>query len=94
MLAAQSADVTDHCGGKQMLWIYKRGSESIRVETRYDNDSEEYVLISDPEDGTQQAERFKDPIAFRTRLEALEKQLERDSWQSDGVRLLRDGWKI
>ena len=77
-----------------MLWIYKRGSESIRVETRYDNDTEEYVLIFYREDGTQHAERCKDPVAFRTRLERLEKQLDRERWQSDGVRLLRDGWKI
>ena len=77
-----------------MLWIYKRGSESIQVETRYDNETEEYVLIFYREDGTQQPERFKDPVAFRTRLERLEKQLDRERWQSDGVRLLRDGWKI
>jgi hypothetical protein len=77
-----------------MLWIYQRGSEMLRVETRFDNDTEEYVLIVYREDGTQQAARFKDDARFQAKLETLEKQLDRDSWQSDGVRLLRDGWKI
>jgi len=77
-----------------MLWIYQRGPESLRVETRFDKDTDEYVLIVYREDGTQQAERFKDPASFRTRLEMLEKQLDRERWHSDGVRLLDDGWKI
>lgn len=77
-----------------MLWIYQRGSEMLRVETRFDNDTEEYVLIVYREDGTQQAARFKDGDLFQTSLETLEKHLDSESWQSDGVRLLRDGWKI
>jgi hypothetical protein len=77
-----------------MLWIYQRGSELLRVETRFDNETAEYVLIVYREDGTQQAERFKDPTSFQTRLETLEKQLDDERWQSDGVSLLRDGWKI
>jgi hypothetical protein len=77
-----------------MLWIYQRGSEKLRVETRFDNATEEYVVIVYGQDGTQQASRFKDAALFQTRLETLEKQLDRESWQSDGVRLLRDGWKI
>jgi hypothetical protein len=77
-----------------MLWIYQRGPETLRVETRFDNDTNEYVVIVYREDGTQQAERFKEPASFRTRLEMLEKQLDRERWHSDGVRLLDDGWKI
>jgi hypothetical protein len=77
-----------------MLWIYKRGSESLRVETRFDNDTEEYVLICHREDGTQQAEQFQDPASFQARLEVLQIQLDAERWQSDGLTLLRDGWKI
>jgi hypothetical protein len=77
-----------------MVWMYVRGSESLRVETRFDNETNEYVLIVYREDGTQQGTRFKDPALFQTRLETLEKHLDRERWQADGVRLLRDGWKI
>ena len=77
-----------------MLWIYQRGSEMLRVETRFDNETKEYVVIVYREDGMQQAARFKDAALFQMRLETLEKHLDRESWQSDGVRLLRDGWKI
>lgn len=77
-----------------MVWIYLRGSESLRVETRFDNETNEYVLNVYREDGTQQAARFKDAALFQARLETLEKDLDRESWQADGVRLLRDGWKI
>lgn len=77
-----------------MLWIYKRGSESLRVEARFDTDTQEYVLIFYRDDGTQQTERFEDTIAFQNRLETVEKQLDRERWSSDGARLRSDGWKI
>ena len=79
-----------------MLWIYARGDQSLRLETRFDNETEEFVLIIDPEDGSQwQIERFKDPVLFRQRLVALENELESAKWQLDGPpMLLRDGWKI
>jgi len=77
-----------------MVWMYLRGSESLRVETRFDNETNEYVLIVYREDGTQQGTRFKDATLFKTRFETLEKHLDRDRWQTDGGRLLRDGWKI
>jgi len=79
-----------------MLWIYARGQASLRFETRFDNDTEEYVLISYREDGTQhQTERFKDAASFKRRLIALEKQLTIEGWHYTGAPLLlRDGWKI
>ena len=77
-----------------MLWIYQRGSEFLRVETRFDNDTEEYVLVVHGKDGTDREERFENPDSFHIRLLVLETQLDRERWQSNGVRLLRDGWKI
>ena len=29
----------------KMIWIFERGEESLRLETRYDNETTEYVLI-------------------------------------------------
>jgi hypothetical protein len=77
-----------------MLWIYQRGAELLRVETRFDNDTNKYVLIVYREDGTEREERFENPKAFHSRLLTLQTQLDRERWESDGVRLLRDGWKI
>jgi len=77
-----------------MLWIFERGDEVLRFETRYNNETEDYVLIVHRSDSTQQVERFRDVNAFRNRLEALEKQLEAEQWRATGSVVLRDGWKI
>ena len=77
-----------------MLWIYERSNETLRIETRFDNDTTEYLLIIHWPDGTEQAERFSSGASFQLRLESLEQQLETEEWQSRGVRTLRDGWKI
>ena len=79
-----------------MLWRYARGHEWLRVETRFDNESHEYVLIFHRGGPTeQQIERFTDPVSSQSRLVALEKQLDTEQWHADGAPvLLRDGWKI
>ena len=78
-----------------MLWIYGRGQQSLRLETRLDQQTGEYVLISYHDDGSQQVERFNDATSFQNRLGALEKQLVTEQWQITGAPiLLRDGWKL
>jgi hypothetical protein len=78
-----------------MLWIFERGDEVIRFETRYDNETKEYVLATYGSDGTHQVERYREVTAFQRRLDALEKQLETDHWHAVGSpTVLRDGWKI
>jgi hypothetical protein len=78
-----------------MLWMFERDNESLRLETRYDNDAAEFVLVMHRFDGSQQVERFKKESAFRGRLEALERQLDADDWRSVGSPvMLRDGWRI
>jgi hypothetical protein len=78
-----------------MLWIYARGQESLRIETRFDNGTGEYVLIFYRDDGSQQIERFQDPDSFGSRLETLEQQLNTEAWRSEGPPMvLRDGWRI
>ena len=78
-----------------MLWMFERNDESLRLETRYDNTTLEFVLIMRLPDGKQQIERFKDALTFRNRLEALQAQLESEQWTAVGSPvMLRDGWKI
>jgi hypothetical protein len=76
-----------------MLWIFERDEESLRLETHYDNDAREFVLVMHRPNG-QQIERFRDTVTFRERLEALETQLAADHWKQQGPLLLHDGWKI
>ena len=78
-----------------MVWFFARGTQSLRVETRYDADTREYVLVLPRENGEEQVERFADVEAFRTRLEALEEQLQADHWTAvSPPMLLKDGWKL
>ncbi|MCM3880106.1 MAG: hypothetical protein ND807_08365 [Vicinamibacterales bacterium] len=76
-----------------MLWIFERDEESLRLETHYDSDTREFVLVMHRPSG-QQIERFKDTVTFRERLEVLETQLAADRWTQQGPVLLHDGWKI
>ena len=76
-----------------MVWFYKRDQASLSVETRYDNQTAEYLAIVVRPDGLKQSERFRTREAFREWLMALEQQLQYDQWVADGpVHGLRDGW--
>lgn len=55
----------------KMLWIYERADQTLSIETRFDNTSEEYLLIVRSPDGTEQVERFADSVSFKLRLESL-----------------------
>jgi hypothetical protein len=78
-----------------MIWFFARGSQSLRVETRYDNVTAEFLLVVPRQDGVGEIERFRDADAFRTRLEALQEQLQADHWTAVGQPvLLKDGWKL
>jgi hypothetical protein len=79
---------------KPMLWIYERSNETLRIETRFDNATNEYVLITRRVDGTEQVERFPDAPSFQTRLDSLERQLEAEEWRNRSVTALHDGWKL
>jgi hypothetical protein len=78
-----------------MIWIFEREpEETLRLETRYDNDTSEFVLIMHRPIGGPQIERFTDAVTFRERLEILETQLEADRWKPKGPVFLHDGWKM
>jgi len=77
-----------------MLWFYERDKESLTVETRYDNDTSEFVVIVLFPDGHTQAERFTDGDAYGAWLERFERDLEEQRWMrhGDGPVVLPYGW--
>jgi hypothetical protein len=76
-----------------MLWFFSRENESLRVETRYDNETAEYLLVVNRPDGLPETERFRDAAVFRQRLIQVEKGLSRDRWvTSKAPVLLPHGW--
>jgi hypothetical protein len=76
-----------------MVWFFERKSAILELETRYDNDTAEYVLIVRPPNADPTTERFGDAEAFRARLQAIERQLLADSWERGKTpQILPDGW--
>lgn len=77
-----------------MVWLFERNNESLRLETRYDSDTAEFLLVLHKPSGEQQIEHFGDAMSFRRRLETLERQLEAEHWTQHGPTVLHDGWKL
>lgn len=76
-----------------MLWFYTREHDSLQLETRYDNETLEYVGILTYPDGHQDIRRFRTATSFRTWLVSLEHDLTAQQWTPDGApHLLPDGW--
>jgi hypothetical protein len=76
-----------------MLWFFERNEESLRLETRYDNDTSEFVLMVRWPNGREQTERFIDREAYRVRLVALENGFQTERWVRHGPPvILPDGW--
>jgi hypothetical protein len=78
-----------------MLLIYEGSHhQTLQVETRFDADAREYVLIVRRPNATEQVERFRDSTSFRRRLTDLEHQLEDERWQKRSATALPDAWKL
>ncbi|HET9833606.1 MAG TPA: hypothetical protein VFP91_17920 [Vicinamibacterales bacterium] len=76
-----------------MLWFYTRDRESLQLETRYDNDTLEYVGILTYPDGRKVLKRFADVERFREWLMTIEQNLAAENWNPDGApHILPDGW--
>jgi hypothetical protein len=76
-----------------MLWFFERDQDAVRLETRYDNDTAEYVAIATYPDGRQEIERFGDADLYRRWLEAWEHTLEAEHWTRRGPPVVvPDGW--
>lgn len=76
-----------------MIWFFDREDESLRVDTRYDNDTSEFVVIVRYPDGREQTNRFTKVNEFRARLEELQQTFEADHWVNRGGPIfLPTGW--
>jgi hypothetical protein len=85
--------IADCVGGPDpMIWLYEKDNQSLRIETRYDNRTLQYVLILQKPDGSE-TERFEKLEDFRQRLLALERSLQSAEWHRSGPPVLDpDGW--
>ena len=76
-----------------MLWFFERGQKSLRLETRYDNATSEFVVMVRYPDGREQSERFAEGDACRRWLEAFEQNLAVQDWIGRGGPIvLPYGW--
>ena len=76
-----------------MLWCFERADESLTLETRYDNDTAEFVVIVRHPDGREQTERFTDGDEYGEWLETFERNLEHQHWtRPSGPVVMPDGW--
>jgi hypothetical protein len=75
-----------------MLWLYSHDDLVVQIETRYDDRTDEYVLIIDWPDRSEE-ERFATAALFRKRLLKLDIQLAAEPWRQHGsVVIVPDGW--
>lgn len=63
-----------------MIWIFERQGEIVRFETRFDNDTREYVLVVFWFGGSQTVETYRQVCDFSERLSVLEQQLVTEGW--------------
>lgn len=79
---------------ERMIWLFERGDRVVRLETRYDTETREYVLEVAWSDGLSKTERFTDCAAFGKRALELEKQLETEHWKQAGAprAIVGDWW--
>ena len=76
-----------------MLWFYERDNLALRLETRYDNTTGEYLAVLHHPDGREEVQRFSRLEGFRQWLLTLEQMLVADRWTQKGPpEILPDGW--
>jgi hypothetical protein len=77
-----------------MVWFYKSPKGELRIETRVDDATGEYVLDLAWPGQPIETERFDNEDAFRARTVALEYQLEHEQWTQVGTpEILPHGWR-
>ena len=76
-----------------MLWFFDREDESLRLETRYDNESSQFVAVVSYPDGSERTERFGTLEGLRRWLEAFDQILREQHWAGrSGPVILPYGW--
>ena len=77
-----------------MVWFYARDGGALRIETRFDAKTNEYVLDVTWPGRPTESERFTDVEQFRVRTIALEHQLDGENWTKvGGPQILPHGWR-
>ena len=76
-----------------MVWFFERGGEVCRVETRSDAATGQFVVEITRPDGAVESERYDTRALFQERLNALEAQLQADSWIHAGTGVLPAEWR-
>ena len=76
-----------------VIWFYSQESVTIRIETKYDNRTSEYVVVVHWSHDHRQEERFATPVLFRKRLFELQTQVNAEGWRKGGPPIiLLEGW--
>ena len=76
-----------------MIWFYARPGGALRIETRIDAVTKEYVLQIEWPGRPAMMERFPDRVAFEARVRVIERQLKAEHWnQVGGPAILPHGW--
>ena len=76
-----------------MLWFFDRDNEKVEVETRFDNNTLDYVLVIRWPDGREETERYADSESFSARVIALSEELKSMNWRNTGSPIvLPEGW--
>ena len=75
------------------MWFFERSDNVLELETRFDNETAEYVVELRVPNIEPQAEPFTTSEDFRKRLIALENGLSGQRWRRIGPpALVPDGW--
>jgi hypothetical protein len=67
-----------------MIWLFERGEQALKLETRYDRTRKEYTIAITRPDSTTETERYSIFAEFHARVLALEHELETDRWRQMG----------
>ena len=77
-----------------MVWFYTRNQQSLTLETRFDNATNEFVGILTGLTASPVTKRFSTVEGFRNWIEAMERDLAEQQWKADGApHVLPDGWR-
>jgi hypothetical protein len=78
-----------------VIWLFERGEDVVRLETRIDPSTDEYLIDIVWANSAPAMERYKNHTAFTVRILELEKQLASEHWSqaSDSPQLIAAAWR-
>jgi hypothetical protein len=77
-----------------VIWFFERSGEQMRVTTRFDNATQEYIVEIEWADRGNELERYADFATFDKRVQSLHVQLLESQWTQAGPPgIIADGWR-